>query len=111
MGFAVGDVLDNLVQGVLRAQKDMDRAVQNQTEFHLLGEDSELVASRIWYHFERVSLDLEVETLHVAVGEGLCCRVADPQFANLVQHSTRTHARISLTLAPATRTVFSRGQE
>jgi hypothetical protein len=106
-GFGISDVLDDLVRGLLRAQKDLDRAVLAQPEHHVLGEDTELAASRVWYHFERVSFDLEVETLFVSGGNRLRYRVADRQTSNLIERSSRTRARLSITLAPATRQTFA----
>jgi len=102
--FRVSDLFDEMVTGLISAQKSLDEAAIQQRETFLLSSQGCFSIPPLWFHFRRVRFDLEVKALALEQGDSqsLTCQLINPVTSSLIETSFLTQSRISIVIEPST---------
>ena len=102
--FRVSDLFDELVKGLISAQKTLDENALEERETFLLSQRGTQTVPPLWFHFRRVRFDLEVKAFTFGQeGSPLTCRLIDPVTAGLIESDPLFRSRVSVVIEPLTR--------
>ena len=102
--FRIGELFDELVDGLISAQKSLDENALEQKETFLLSPQESLSIPPLWFHFRRVQFDLEVKAIAVQrqASPSLTCQLINPVTSALIEPRPFMRSRISVAIEPMT---------